>query len=132
MNYITNEKQYDLINSIDFITTMILSNYISAIVQQSLNEDIGSGDITADLISDDKISEAFVISRDNAVVCGVDWVNETFRQVDQELCINWHCNDSDHIEKDALLFTIIGSSKKILTGERTALNMPQVFIWNCN
>ena len=104
---------------------MGLSNYISTIVQQSLNEDIGSGDITADLISDDKISEAFVISRDNAVVCGVDWVNETFRQVDQELCINWHCNDSDYIEKDALLFTIIGSSKKILTGERTALNFLQ-------
>ena len=49
---------------------MGLSNYISTIVQQSLNEDIGSGDITADLISDDKTAEAFVTSRDNAM-CGL-------------------------------------------------------------
>lgn len=102
------------------------SNDLSLIVQKSLDEDIGSGDITSDLIPDDKIAKAFVMSRDNAIVCGVDWVNETFKQIDKELNINWHVNDGDTVKKNEILFTINGSSKKILTGERTALNFLQL------
>lgn len=104
---------------------MIEYSDITISVQKSIIEDVGSGDMTSLLIPSDKISEAFVICREKAIICGVEWVNETFKQIDEKLCINWHFKDGEIIQKDALLFTISGSSKNILTGERTALNFLQ-------
>lgn len=94
-------------------------------VNQALREDIGSGDITAQLIAKDKQAHARVITREKAVICGVEWVNEVFRQCDKQLKIDWFVKDGDQVEPDSVLFKISGSARAILTGERTALNFLQ-------
>ena len=105
-----------------------LNNYSAEIrnsVATALLEDLGPGDITAELIPENKICKATVITRDQAVLCGVDWVSETFRQVDKSLGLQWHFSDGDEIKPNDILLTIKGSSRSILTAERTALNFLQ-------
>jgi nicotinate-nucleotide pyrophosphorylase (carboxylating) len=94
-------------------------------VFNALKEDIGDGDITAELIPHDNISLATVISRENCVFCGLDWFEETYRQSDEEILIDWFVDDGDNIETDQVICTISGSSQNIVTGERTALNFVQ-------
>ena len=91
----------------------------------ALKEDIGDGDITAELIPHDNVSLATVISRENGVFCGRDWFAETYRQLDQEILIDWFINDADNLKADQVICTISGCSQHILTGERTALNFVQ-------
>jgi len=95
-------------------------------VFNALKEDIGEGDITAELIPHDNISLATVISRESCVFCGLDWFEETYRQIDEEILIDWFVDDGDAIEADQIICTISGSSQNIVTGERTALNFVQV------
>lgn len=94
-------------------------------VRHALDEDIGTGDITAQLIAEDKTAEAKVITREPAVICGVDWVNEVFRQVSADLVLKWEVKDGDKAEANNTLFTIRGPARAILTGERAALNFLQ-------
>lgn len=94
-------------------------------VFNALKEDVGEGDITAELIPHDNISLATVISRDNCVFCGLDWFEETYRQVDDEILIDWCVDDGDDIKAGQVICTISGSSKHIVTGERVALNFVQ-------
>ena len=95
-------------------------------VFNALKEDIGDGDITAELIPQDNISLATVISREDCVFCGLDWFEETYRQVDPETHIDWSVDDGDRIEAGQVLCTISGSSQKIVSGERAALNFVQM------
>jgi len=94
-------------------------------VKQALAEDIGSGDITAQLIPADKTSHARIISRDNAVIAGCPWVDEVFKQLDNQVEIIWHVKDGDQVSANDTLFELKGSSRSLLTGERTALNFLQ-------
>lgn len=94
-------------------------------VFNALKEDVGEGDITAELIPHDNISLATVISRESCVFCGLDWFEETYRQIDEDILIDWCVDDGDNIEADQIICTISGSSQKIVTGERTALNFVQ-------
>lgn len=94
-------------------------------VFNALREDIGDGDITAELISPDNLSLATVISREDCIFCGLDWFEETYRQIDNDILIDWFVNDGDQIEADQIICTISGSSRNIITGERTALNFVQ-------
>jgi nicotinate-nucleotide pyrophosphorylase (carboxylating) len=94
-------------------------------VAAALREDIGSGDLTAALIPDDAIALASVITRENCVLCGMDWFEEVFRQLDEEIFIEWNIDDGDAIDADETLCSISGSARSILTGERTALNFLQ-------
>lgn len=94
-------------------------------VQQALEEDIGTGDITAQLIAKDKVADATVITREYAVICGVDWVNAVFELVSPELLIEWFVKDGDKVVANTTLFRISGPARAILTGERTALNFLQ-------
>jgi nicotinate-nucleotide pyrophosphorylase (carboxylating) len=94
-------------------------------VFNALKEDVGEGDITAELIPHDNISLATVISRESCVFCGLDWFEETYRQIDEDILIDWCVDDGDNIEADQVICTISGSSQKIVTGERTALNFVQ-------
>lgn len=95
-------------------------------VFNALKEDIGDGDITAELIPQDNISLATVISREDCVFCGLDWFEETYRQIDPDIHIDWSVDDGDRIEPDQVLCTISGSSQKIVSGERAALNFVQM------
>jgi len=94
-------------------------------VFNALKEDIGKGDITAELIPSDNMSLATVISREPCVFCGLDWFEECYRQLDPEILIDWCVDDGDRVEANHVLCTISGSSQNIVTGERTALNFIQ-------
>lgn len=91
----------------------------------ALKEDIGSGDITAELIPENQQAKAQVITREAGVLCGQAWVDEVYRQLDPEVQIQWLVNDGDIVSANQLLFTLTGSARSLLTGERTALNFLQ-------
>jgi len=94
-------------------------------VKQALAEDIGEGDITAQLIPSDRQGHARVITRESGILCGTEWVNEVFRQFDPSVEVVWHKQDGDQIFGDSLLFELKGSARSLLTGERCALNFLQ-------
>lgn len=98
---------------------------ITDAVQVALREDIGSGDITAQLIPIDQQSTANVITREACVICGVAWFDEVFQQLGA-VDTQWHVQDGDFVEPDTKLVTLRGSARNILTGERSALNFLQL------
>jgi nicotinate-nucleotide pyrophosphorylase (carboxylating) len=102
-----------------------LEQEITSSVKTALAEDIGSGDITAQLIPLEAQAEATIITREDCVFCGQAWVNEIFQQLDPKVIINWHLNDGDTATANAPLFTLKGSARSLLTGERAALNFVQ-------
>ena len=108
-----------------FEVNMQLQNDISLSVQHALAEDIGTGDVTADLIPADKQAIATVITREPAVIAGVAWVNEVFQQLDSSVVLDWQVQDGSRVQANDVLFTIRGKARSILTGERTALNFLQ-------
>jgi len=94
-------------------------------VKAALAEDVGAGDVTAALVPQDQEVRGRVVTREEAVVCGMAWVNETFRCLDPAIQIIWHVQDCDAVKARTLLFEIEGPARGILTGERTALNFLQ-------
>ncbi|HEY0894861.1 MAG TPA: carboxylating nicotinate-nucleotide diphosphorylase [Cellvibrio sp.] len=102
-----------------------LSEDITKSVELALAEDIGSGDITAQLIPAEQAAEANIITRENCVFCGKAWVEEVFHQLDPQVQITWHIEDGQYALANALLFTLKGSARSLLTGERAALNFVQ-------
>lgn len=98
---------------------------IEEIVNLALREDIGDGDLTASLIPEDDIAIATVIAREPCVLCGMDWFEEVFHQIDSEVLVEWLIEDGDSIQADQSICSLSGSTRSILTGERTALNFLQ-------
>lgn len=94
-------------------------------VQFALEEDIGSGDITAELIPEQQQAQAKLITREPGVLCGSEWVDEVFRQIDPTIQLNWHKKDGDQLQANDCLLTLAGPARSLLTGERTALNFLQ-------
>lgn len=109
----------------DRIIDARLAADLQAAVTRALAEDIGSGDITAQLIPGDSIGTAVIVTREAAVVCGIPWVNEVFRQLDTGIDIHWLVAEGDDLSPAQRLCTINGSTRALLTGERTALNFLQ-------
>ena len=95
-------------------------------VTAALEEDIGSGDITAQLIPAGQRAKAHVITREDCTFCGKGWVDETFRQLDPEVIIIWHIADGQQAAANSTLFELDGPARSLLTGERTALNFVQL------
>ncbi len=94
-------------------------------VRLALAEDLGSGDLTAGLIPADAYAEASVISREDAVLCGCAWFDETFRQLDARVLVRWEAADGARIRTGQRLCTLTGPARALLSGERTALNFLQ-------
>ncbi len=94
-------------------------------VRIALAEDVGTGDITAQLIPADKQVRARVITREDATIAGAAWVNEVFRQVDGQVNITWHVTDGERVQANQVLFELEGPARALLTGERAALNFMQ-------
>lgn len=94
-------------------------------VATALAEDIGSGDITAELVPAGRQAEATVLCREHAVICGVPWVNEVFRQVNPQITLQWLHGDGERINPDEAVFIARGDARSLLTAERTALNFLQ-------
>jgi len=95
-------------------------------VRAALDEDVGSGDITAALISPTAQAEGQVITREDGVLCGRPWVNEVFSQLDSSVSIAWQCSDGQAVSAGDILFTVRGPARSLLTGERCALNFLQL------
>lgn len=107
---------------------MDLTQYQDAIrtsVAQALAEDIGTGDITAQLIPESQQSHARIISREQAIIAGRPWVDEVFRQVDPGVEVTWLVKEGDQVSENQPLFELKGKSRSLLTGERCALNFLQ-------
>ncbi len=100
-------------------------NIIRFQVNQALEEDIGSGDVTASLIPYNNQSTAHLICREDAILCGQNWFNEVFKQLDESIKLNWHVQDGERLSNEQCICTISGHSQTILTGERTAMNFLQ-------
>ncbi len=102
-----------------------LNDDIRTGVRAALGEDVGSGDITAQLIPPYQQAEARVITREPGRFCGKFWVEEVFHQLDPEVHIHWHVEDGDRLQENDRLFDLSGNARSLLTGERTALNFVQ-------
>ncbi|MGY2436455.1 carboxylating nicotinate-nucleotide diphosphorylase, partial [Escherichia coli] len=79
------------------LTLADLSSEIEANVRRALAEDIGSGDITAQLIPAERQASARVITREEAVVCGTAWVDAVFRQIEPRVALHWQVQDGDRV-----------------------------------
>jgi len=102
------------------------SEYITELAALALEEDVGTGDITAELISPDCKKRARVITREAGILCGTQFVDAVFRALDPQLEITWYRQDGDPLAANDLLFTVAGNARAILTGERAALNFLQL------
>jgi nicotinate-nucleotide pyrophosphorylase (carboxylating) len=98
---------------------------IASQVAAALQEDIGRCDWTAMLIAPDTQSSATVIARQSAVLCGQAWFDEVFRQVDDEVQVQWMVKEGERVEADQVLCLILGPARSLLTAERSALNYLQ-------
>lgn len=104
------------------------SEWLSQQVANALNEDIGSGDISAKLIAKKQSACATVICREPAIMCGQAWFNEVFAQLDEQVNIEWLVQEGDKIPANTLLCKLQGRARSLLTGERTALNFLQTLM----
>ena len=102
-----------------------LAEAIARDVRRALDEDIGSGDVTADLLPNDAFAQARVITREAAVLCGTAWFDACFRALDDAVRIEWLAHDGEAVGPGALLCRLEGSARALVTGERTALNFLQ-------
>ena len=91
----------------------------------ALAEDVGSGDLTAQLISNDANIAAQVISREAAILCGIAWFEACFNQLSSDIAIHWLVKEGDILQPNQTLCKIEGNARTILTAERSALNFLQ-------
>jgi len=103
-----------------------LSEEIVENVRAALAEDVGTGDITAQLLPADAIATAQVITREKGILCGTAWFEEVFKQLDPNLQIEWFAKDGDIIQPKQILVKLSGLTRALLTGERSALNFIQL------
>lgn len=95
-------------------------------VRAALTEDIGSGDISARLIPADQHARASIITREDGVLCGSDWVNAVFYEIAPDTDLAWAAADGDAISAGQTLVSLSGQARSLLTGERAALNFLQL------
>ena len=93
-------------------------------VQRALAEDVGSGDLTAQLVPDAD-AHAELLTREDAVLCGTAWFDEVFRQLDARVRVTWYKHDGDRVAANTLLCRLDGPARTLLSGERCALNFLQ-------
>jgi nicotinate-nucleotide pyrophosphorylase (carboxylating) len=94
-------------------------------VTAALAEDIGSGDITAELLSDSARGEARLITRAPGILCGRPWADAVFRAVDERIDGHWHFADGDVLSPGDEILRLTGPVRGLLTAERTAMNFLQ-------
>ena len=95
-------------------------------VAAALAEDVGSGDLSADLIDEKAHARARIVTREPGVFCGRPWAVETCRQVDPAIRLDWRVADGATIETEDALVDLAGPARSLLTVERTVLNFLQL------
>jgi nicotinate-nucleotide pyrophosphorylase (carboxylating) len=94
-------------------------------VTAALAEDIGNGDLTAQLVPTSQLVTATILVRETAIICGLDWFNACFQQVDAGVNIDWLVSEGDRVNTNQVLCKIKGPARSLLTAERCALNFLQ-------
>ncbi len=94
-------------------------------VRLALAEDLGSGDLTANLVPAEQQASALLTIRENAIICGIPWFNEVFRRLESAIGIDWHIKEGDTAKADTVICELEGPARALLTGERTAMNFLQ-------
>jgi len=103
----------------------VLSTFIHRNVVNSFDEDMHSGDLSAQLLPETRLSSAQIITRQKGVLCGTAWFNECFRILDSDCKINWLAKDGDRILPGQTLCEVEGHTRALLSAERCALNFLQ-------
>ncbi len=98
---------------------------IAATVAAALAEDLGPGDLTAELVDADAVVGASIIARELLTLAGQAWVDEVFRQLDPTIVIDWYIRDGELAEPGDVICKLVGPARALLSGERTALNFLQ-------
>ena len=97
--------------------------YIKNTVKLALNEDLyPSGDITSNLVKNNKIIKIKLISNQKAVIGGLEFAKQTFKLIDKKIKFNLKKKEGSSVKKNDLVATIEGKAQNILIGERVALN----------
>lgn len=104
----------------------LLENEIERNVAAALREDVGDGDLTAQLVPADIVSQAVVVAREAAVLCGSRWFARCFKALDARIAIDWRAQDGQRVAAGEVLCTLEGPARALLTGERSALNFLQL------
>jgi nicotinate-nucleotide pyrophosphorylase (carboxylating) len=102
-----------------------IRNAIEANVAAALAEDLGAGDLTAQLIPADRSAHATLITRQDAILCGTPWFEACFRRLDPAITIHWQAREGESVAAGARLCNIDGNARAILSAERPALNFLQ-------
>ncbi|MCY4210496.1 MAG: carboxylating nicotinate-nucleotide diphosphorylase [Gammaproteobacteria bacterium] len=108
------------------MNTPALPADIGSVVRRALNEDLGTGDLTAGLVPAQSMARARVICRERALLCGAPWFDEVYRQLDERVRVDWHSRDGAALEPEQTVCTLSGPAAALLSGERTALNFLQL------
>ena len=98
---------------------------LSASVSFALKEDIGSGDVTAGLIDSTAVASANILLREDAIICGQPWFDETFRQLDDSITVDWKIEEGSQQSAETVICVIHGNARHLLTAERAAINFLQ-------
>lgn len=94
-------------------------------IRRFLAEDVGSGDVTAGIVSQSVQAEAEVVTREAMVVCGRDWFQAVFLELDPTCRVEWQVAEGEAVAAGSRLCRLTGPARALLTGERTALNLLQ-------
>ena len=95
-------------------------------IKHFLDEDIGTGDITAAIIPGDAHAQAEVVTREGMILCGQAWFDAIFKHLDASVNIVWLATEGETVKKNTTLCKLSGLARGLLTGERTALNLLQL------
>lgn len=95
-------------------------------VASALAEDIGTGDLTGQLVPSDQRVTAKVIVREQSVLCGAPWFDAVMMTLDNSITIDWHFAEGDLMLADSLVCEIQAPARALLTAERSALNFLQL------
>ena len=112
-------KNHPFSNTLGYIPTA------EADVRLALQEDIGSGDLTAALVPENQQAKATGITREDTILCGRPWFDEVFSQLDASVKVEWLVEEGGRVSADEKLCIITGPARSILSGERSALNFLQ-------
>lgn len=105
-------------------TSQQFTALVNTQAKHALTEDIGTGDLTASLVPTQQ-TNATIISREKAIICGIDWANACFQQLDAHAQVNWHIQEGEQVKENQVLCEIQGEARALLSAERCALNFLQ-------
>ncbi len=108
------------------MTNSVYFENLDNAVKMALDEDIGSGDLTAHLIANDTESRVQITLREDAIVCGRPWFNEVFRQIDPSIAITWQVEEGSVQSAGTIICELAGKARQLLSAERSALNFLQL------